>query len=112
MKRAMSAWGRAVAALVPPGLRRRFAPTARYVDMLLLDMQALDAQWDLTNSDSYGSLMVADNQVGTIRAFVALDLDSMSSRRVATALQALTPWRLRRSRAALFTQMRCGTAAT
>lgn len=41
MKRAMSACGRAVAALVPPSLRRRFAPTARYIDMLLLDHVAL-----------------------------------------------------------------------
>ena len=41
MKRAMSAWGRTIKALVPPSLRRRFGPTARYVDMLLLDHVAL-----------------------------------------------------------------------
>jgi protein tyrosine/serine phosphatase len=41
MKRATSAFGRAIVSLVPPGLRTRLAPSARYVDMLLLDHVAL-----------------------------------------------------------------------
>jgi protein tyrosine/serine phosphatase len=41
MKRATSAFGRAIVSLVPPGLRKRLAPSARYVDMLLLDHVAL-----------------------------------------------------------------------
>lgn len=41
MKRATAACGRAVVALMPPSLRRRLTPAARYVDMLFLDHVAV-----------------------------------------------------------------------
>jgi putative iron-regulated protein len=59
--------------------RRNYLTTA--VDMLLLDMQALDADWDLTNGDSYGSLMVAgsahDGLTNIVRGFTNLGISEL-----------------------------------
>ena len=59
--------------------RRLYLTTA--VDMLLSDMQALDAEWDLTNGESYGAMMVAgsahDGLTNIVRGFTNLGISEL-----------------------------------